>query len=59
MHKYVLLLMAAALLPTSALADATRRLERDFTDHAFAEQQRLLAERRRINDRLASLAGNE
>ena len=43
----------------SALADATRRLERDFTDSAFAEQQRLLAERRQINDRLASLAGNE
>lgn len=43
----------------SALADATRRLERDFTESAFAEQQRLLAERRQINDRLASLAGNE
>ncbi|MEO7505335.1 MAG: DNA primase [Sphingomicrobium sp.] len=43
----------------SALGEATRRLERDMDDAAFAEQQRLIDERARYNDRLASLAGNE
>ena len=42
-----------------ALAAATRRLEQEFTDSAFAEQQRLLTARAQVNDRLASLAGNE
>ncbi|MEO5809962.1 MAG: DNA primase, partial [Sphingomicrobium sp.] len=42
-----------------ALGEATRRLERDMDDAAFAEQQRLIDERARYNDRLASLAGNE
>ncbi|HXG81791.1 MAG TPA: DNA primase, partial [Sphingomicrobium sp.] len=43
----------------AALAEATRRLEQDFSDMAFAEQQRLIAARKSYNDRLASLAGNE
>ena len=43
----------------AALGEATRRLERDMDDAAFAEQQRLIDERARYNDRLASLAGNE
>ena len=43
----------------AALADATRRLERDFTESAYAEQQRLIEAKARYNDRLASLAGNE
>ncbi len=42
-----------------ALAAATRRLEQDFTENAFAEQQRLILARASVNDRLASLAGNE
>lgn len=42
-----------------ALAEATRRLEQDFTDSAYAEQQRLMSARKSYNDRLASLAGNE
>jgi DNA primase len=42
-----------------ALAEATRRLEQDFTDSAYAEQQRLIAAKKSYNDRLASLAGNE
>jgi DNA primase len=43
----------------SALAKATQRLEQEFTENAFVEQQRLITARREINDRLASLAGNE
>ncbi|HET9335454.1 MAG TPA: toprim domain-containing protein, partial [Sphingomicrobium sp.] len=43
----------------AALAEATRRLEQDFSELAFAEQQRLLAAKKSYNDRLASLAGNE
>lgn len=43
----------------AALTQATRRLTEDFTEDAFAEQQRLIAEQARYNDRLASLAGNE
>ena len=43
----------------AALGEATRRLERDMDDAAFAEQQQLIAERQQYNDRLASLAGNE
>ena len=42
-----------------ALAEATRRLEQDFSDSAYAEQQRLIAAKKSYNDRLASLAGNE
>ncbi|RIX31564.1 DNA primase [Sphingomonas edaphi] len=43
----------------AALADATKRLQQEFTETAFAEQQRLKAAQARYNDRLASLAGNE
>ena len=42
-----------------ALAEATRRLELDFDDAAYAEQQRLIAAKKSYNDRLASLASNE
>jgi DNA primase len=42
-----------------ALAEATRRLEQDFSEKAYAEQQRLIAAKKSYNDRLASLAGNE
>ena len=41
------------------LAAATSAFERDVSETAFAEQQRLLADRQHNNDRLASLAGNE
>jgi DNA primase len=42
-----------------ALSEATRRLEQDFSDLAYAEQQRLKAAQKSYNDRLASLASNE
>ena len=42
-----------------ALADATERLKRDFTDEAYAEQQRLIEARARLKDRLASLASSD
>jgi len=42
-----------------ALAEATKRLEQDFSDSAYAEQQRLKAAQKSYNDRLASLASNE
>ena len=43
----------------AALKQATRRLEQDFSDSAYAEQQRLMAAKKSYNDRLASLASNE
>jgi len=43
----------------AALKEATRRLEQDFSDKAYAEQQRLIAAQKSYNDRLASLASNE
>ncbi|HEY0629958.1 MAG TPA: DNA primase [Sphingomicrobium sp.] len=43
----------------AALNEATRRLEQDFSDTAYAEQQRLIAAKKSYNDRLASLASNE
>jgi DNA primase len=43
----------------AALNEATRRLEQDFSDAAYAEQQRLIAAQKSYNDRLASLASNE
>jgi len=42
-----------------ALAEATRRLEQDFSETAYAEQQRLIEAKKSYNDRLASLASNE
>ena len=43
----------------AALTEATRRLEQDFSDSAYAEQQRLIAAKKSYNDRLASLAGSD
>jgi DNA primase len=43
----------------AALDEATERLKQEFTETAFAEQQRLIAAKASYNDRLASLAGNE
>ena len=43
----------------AALAEATHRLKQDFSETAYAEQQRLMSARKSYNDRLASLAGNE
>ncbi len=43
----------------AALDEATRRLEKDFSEEAYAEQQRLNAAKKSYNDRLASLASNE
>jgi len=42
-----------------ALNEATRRLEQDFSETAFAEQQRLIQAQKSYNDRLASLASYE
>ena len=42
-----------------ALAEATKRLKQEFSDSAYAEQQRLIAAKKSYNDRLASLVGNE
>jgi DNA primase len=50
---------AVALGDLGAALEATRRLEQDFTETAFAEQQRLIAAKKSYNDRLASLASNE
>lgn len=42
-----------------ALADATERLKRDFTDEAYREQQRLIEAQKGLKDRLASLASSD
>ena len=42
-----------------ALAGATERLKRDFTDEALAEQQRLIAAQQGLRERLAQLAGTD
>lgn len=52
-------IIAAGQEVERALLDATERLKRDFTDEAYAEQQRLIEARARLNDRLASLASSE
>ncbi|MCJ7422323.1 DNA primase [Sphingomicrobium astaxanthinifaciens] len=51
-------ILAAAEIE-SALEAATERLEREFSDEAFGEQQRLLGLRRDATDRLAVLARME
>ncbi len=51
-------ILAAAEIE-SALGAATERLEREFSDEAFAEQQRLLKLRGDAKDRLAMLARME
>ena len=43
----------------AALTVATRRLEQEFSDQAYAEQQRLIAAKKSYNDRLASLASSD
>ena len=52
-------IIAAGQEVEKALADATERLKRDFTDEAYSEQQRLIEARARLKDRLASLAGSD
>ena len=52
-------IVAAGQEVDKALADATERLKRDFTDEAFAEQQRLIEARAQLKDRLASLASSD
>jgi DNA primase len=52
-------IIAAAEDVEKALDDATERLERDFTDEAFEEQQRLKEAQRGLRERLASLAGTD
>ena len=42
-----------------ALKEATRRLKEDFSDAAYAEQQRLMQAQKSYNDRLALLASSE
>ena len=43
----------------AALDLAETRMKSEFTSEAFADQQRLLEVKRDINQRLASLAGND
>jgi DNA primase len=52
-------IIAAAEEVSKALEDATERLKRDFTDDALEEQQRLIAARHGLRQRLAQLAGTE
>lgn len=52
-------IIAAAEEVTKALEDATERLKRDMTDEALEEQQRLIAARHGLRQRLAQLAGTE
>ena len=52
-------IVAAAEEVDKALEDATERLKRDFTDEALEEQQRLIAARHGLRQRLAELAGTD
>ena len=52
-------IVAAAEEVDKALEDATERLKRDFTDEALDEQQRLIAARHGLRQRLAQLAGTD
>jgi DNA primase len=52
-------IIAAAEEVEHALEDATERLKRDLTDEALAEQQRLMAARHGLRQRLAQLAGTD
>jgi DNA primase len=52
-------IIAAADEVEKALGDATERLERDCTDEAWQEQQRLIAAQRGLRQRLAQLAGTD
>ena len=52
-------IIAAAEEVARALEDATERLKRDMTDEALEEQQRLIAARHGLRQRLAQLAGTD
>ena len=52
-------IIAAAEEVDQALAHATERLKRDFTDEALEEQQRLIAAQQGLRERLAQLAGTD
>ena len=52
-------IIAAAEEVDKALADATERLKRDFTDEALEEQQRLVEAQQGLRQRLAQLAGTD
>jgi DNA primase len=52
-------IIAAAEEVDKALEHATERLKRDFTDEALEEQQRLMAARQGLRERLAQLAGTD
>ena len=52
-------IIAAAEEVEKALENATERLERDFTDEAFEEQQRLKTAQLGLRQRLAQLAGTD
>jgi DNA primase len=52
-------IIAAAEEVAKALEDATERLKRDMTDEALEEQQRLIAARHGLRQRLAQLAGTD
>jgi DNA primase len=52
-------IIAAAEEVDKALTHATERLKRDFTDEALSEQQRLIAARQTLRERLAQLAGTD
>ncbi len=52
-------IIAAAEEVDKALEDATERLKRDMTDEALEEQQRLIAARHGLRQRLAQLAGTD
>jgi DNA primase len=52
-------IIAAAEEVDRALEDATERLKRDMTDEALEEQQRLIAARHGLRQRLAQLAGTD
>jgi DNA primase len=52
-------IIAASEEVEQALVDATERLERDCTDEAWQEQQRLIAAQQGLRQRLASLAGTD
>jgi DNA primase len=52
-------IISAAEEVDRALEDATERLKRDMTDDALEEQQRLIAARHGLRQRLAQLAGTD
>ena len=52
-------IIAAAEEVEKALEHATERFERDFSDEAWQEQQRLIAAQQGLRERLAHLAGTD